>query len=797
MSRHSGRRQRSGQVRHQAAVRELARRQVHGDGHRRQAERLPGDVLPADRVEHPFSDGHDQAGLFRDRDELHRRDRAQVRMAPAQQGLHAGDAAAPDVPLGLVLEFEFAEFQRVPQAGLEVETLERMRVQLLGIELEIVLAHLLGLVHRDVGVLRERPLVQAVLRIGADPDADRDAELLADQQERAGHRGEDLLSDGHDVLPVVEFRKQDDELVAAQPRHGVAVAQAALEAIGDFLQQLVAGLVAQRVVDLLESIQVQEQHREPPVVAMGLVDGLDEQLAEQAAVGQAGQPVVIGEVLDARGMLDLRVRRTLAAQREASAQMRQQRDDQDQHDATRARPPQVRASVAARGGQLLVRRQPDDHGQRKIVELARIRVAPDPVPRRDGDAVGLAARLALRHERGEVDALARGHDVAAAHRADDPVDAHEPEHALVAKNRRVVAAHEILRVDHDRDHAGELAIGAVEASRELQAPPARCRVAARPCHREGVDLALDPQRLLVDDACGAQLARAGHHGAMAVREAHLEEQIGRQQVSFPQFAEGRPLAPELVGVLDHLERLIDFAKGPHDLRLVSLELLAAGTDGRAVGCGMLDREKPEGCPPDGAQDEDGDQRERQDGRDRPGPSTRRGREPGRGRRRVGPHAHARRASMLGSGRRAAVLLPGSRAWVDPAACWRTRAIGLSIGNFPLTTLCVIPLIALFYRSPFPGGYRRRPVQVMGIALRSTSWTHVQPRAPRLPASSSSGPRCRGCSPEREPSLSFKVRTIQRFHRTAAPWILNNRTEPPMPGLKHPDPGSIALSQVYP
>ncbi len=108
---------------------------------------------------------------------------------------------------------------------------------------------------------------------------------------------------------------------------------------------------------------------------MRLIDGLDKQLAEQAAIGQPGQPVVIGKILDARGMDDLRVCSTLAAQRQPSAQMRQQRDDQDHHDAARACPPRVRPPVPVRGRQPFVRRQPDDHGQRKIVELARIHVA--------------------------------------------------------------------------------------------------------------------------------------------------------------------------------------------------------------------------------------------------------------------------------------------------------------------------------------------------------------------------------------------------------------------------------------
>jgi hypothetical protein len=56
-------------------------------------------------------------------------------------------------------------------------------VELLRIELEIVLALLLGLVHGDVGLLGQDLLVLAVLWVGADPDAGRDTELLTEEHE--------------------------------------------------------------------------------------------------------------------------------------------------------------------------------------------------------------------------------------------------------------------------------------------------------------------------------------------------------------------------------------------------------------------------------------------------------------------------------------------------------------------------------------------------------------------------------------------------------------------------------------
>jgi hypothetical protein len=73
-----------------------------------------------------------------------------------------------------------------------------------------------------------------------------------------------------------------------------------LQARGHLAQQLIAGGVAQGVVDLLEAVQVDEQHRQLLVVARGGGNGLVGLGLQQAAVGQAGQAVVEGQLADAR-----------------------------------------------------------------------------------------------------------------------------------------------------------------------------------------------------------------------------------------------------------------------------------------------------------------------------------------------------------------------------------------------------------------------------------------------------------------------------------------------------------------
>ena len=93
--------------------------------------------------------------------------------------------------------------------------------------------------------------------------------------------------------------EQHGELVAAHARDGVAGAQRGVEAERDRLQQLVAGVVAERVVDHLEAVEVEEEHRGAragPAAACS-PQRLLQPVEEQRAVRQPRERVVQRAVL--------------------------------------------------------------------------------------------------------------------------------------------------------------------------------------------------------------------------------------------------------------------------------------------------------------------------------------------------------------------------------------------------------------------------------------------------------------------------------------------------------------------
>ncbi len=97
---------------------------------------------------------------------------------------------------------------------------------------------------------------------------------------------------------MLDRRLEDDEFVAAEARHHVGVADDLAQPVGHRAQQLVAAGMAERVVDLLELIEIDEQHgaglARMPRGSQRLVD----LVAKVSPVRQAGERVVARHVAD-------------------------------------------------------------------------------------------------------------------------------------------------------------------------------------------------------------------------------------------------------------------------------------------------------------------------------------------------------------------------------------------------------------------------------------------------------------------------------------------------------------------
>ncbi len=127
-----------------------------------------------------------------------------------------------------------------------------------------------------------------------DAGGDAGAHRLAVDHEFVRQRLRELFGERPARLRLLAVDDQA-ELVAGQPGHHAATG-AGLDAARDLDQELVAHRMAEHVVDFLQAVEVDAQHREFLVGAGAGLDHLRQRLQEGGAVRQVGQAVMIGHV---------------------------------------------------------------------------------------------------------------------------------------------------------------------------------------------------------------------------------------------------------------------------------------------------------------------------------------------------------------------------------------------------------------------------------------------------------------------------------------------------------------------
>ncbi len=263
---------------------------------------MPVLELTAGFGQDPVADFHDQPELFEHRDEVAGRHQPAARMAPAQQGFRARQAFAVAAELRLVEEGELLLLQGVAQVAFQLQTLQRGRVHVGLIELEVVLAALFGVIHRRVGVLHQLTQFLAVLRAECDADTGGHKELAAFQHERRDQAGQNAFGDVNGAIQrrftgFIRFQQQG-EFITAHAGHGVIDRHTGEQPRGHFLQHPVARGMPQGVVDRFEAVEVEEHQHDPGLLALGVLQRRMQAILEQGAVGQVSQRVVVRQTVD-------------------------------------------------------------------------------------------------------------------------------------------------------------------------------------------------------------------------------------------------------------------------------------------------------------------------------------------------------------------------------------------------------------------------------------------------------------------------------------------------------------------
>ena len=168
------------------------------------------------------------------------------------------------VDLRLVVHAELAALEPEPQLVLEPEQLAELACHVVLEDLVPAAAGLLGRVHRDVGVA-DQVLARPPIRPSWIDDADARAEYAARGRAIDTGSAEPLEQPLGDVDRLAARRRPSSRSANSSPPSRASVSlgrMTSLKRCRDLLEQLVAGVVTEAVVDLLEAVEIDEQHRE-------------------------------------------------------------------------------------------------------------------------------------------------------------------------------------------------------------------------------------------------------------------------------------------------------------------------------------------------------------------------------------------------------------------------------------------------------------------------------------------------------------------------------------------------------
>ena len=152
----------------------------------------------------------------------------------------------------------------------------------------------LGARQRHVGVLEQLLGLVAVAGRHGDADAGADHDGMAVEQIGIADRLQQPSRQQHRILGARQPALDDGEFVGVEAGERVLLAQGGAQALGDAAQQLVADAVAERIVDRLEIVEAEHQHRDLFRAAPGVQQNIVHLLAQQDAVRQPGQAVMLG-----------------------------------------------------------------------------------------------------------------------------------------------------------------------------------------------------------------------------------------------------------------------------------------------------------------------------------------------------------------------------------------------------------------------------------------------------------------------------------------------------------------------
>jgi len=154
----------------------------------------------------------------------------------------------------------------------------------------------LGAQQGKIRLLQECLGICSVGGVHADSHARRHVKVPTLDAVWRGDRCQQVVCAEGRILGTSHFRQQNHEFIATVTAHRVRTAHTPCQSTRDGRQELVAGRMAQSVVDALEAVQVDEQHRQRTAMATCRCDRPVEPVGQQQPVRQASEDIVLRQM---------------------------------------------------------------------------------------------------------------------------------------------------------------------------------------------------------------------------------------------------------------------------------------------------------------------------------------------------------------------------------------------------------------------------------------------------------------------------------------------------------------------
>ena len=210
---------------------------------------------------------------------------------PAHQRLHPNRPAAGERNRWLIVEQQLVMRDGVTQLANECQVGGSVLVVVGGVHGGPPLGPL-GDIHRHIRMAHEGVGLLAVFRAKGNADASPDIDVSAIDHKGLLQRMKNLLSGLGSAIEVGPAGRQHCEFVSAKPRYRVRLSEGRGQTQRDLLQEQIAYVVTERIVDFLESVHIHDEQHQRLSFPMCDRDALTQPVIEQGSVWQAGQRIV-------------------------------------------------------------------------------------------------------------------------------------------------------------------------------------------------------------------------------------------------------------------------------------------------------------------------------------------------------------------------------------------------------------------------------------------------------------------------------------------------------------------------